>query len=214
MDRALRAIVGGIAASFIKPAYDYLGSGSRPFLDPEAIARHFSEGVAQGHRALTEAIQARAVAATALVDGLARTFKPIAAPVPIALIGLRVIVEGVQFPDPTDPALASFRAAGKGKPMALSLRMSVGNAIVASDVLQGIQIPAFEPAGAFVKLDRVLYDGMVQSGEALVIEVISGETVREPVSEERVRFKDTLSGDPAFWIGAHSPSRGQPWRLW
>ncbi len=213
VDLALRAIVGGIAAAFIKPAYDYLGSGPRPFLDPAAIAQHFAQGVAQGHRALMGAIEARATTAKGVVDRLARTFKPTAAPVPIVLLGLRVIMEGLQFPDPTDPALASL-AAGKGKSMSLSLRMSVGNAIIATDVVRGIDLSAFEPAGAFVKLDRVLYEGMVQNGETLVIEVISGETVREPVAGERLRFKDILSGDPASWIGAHPPSRSQPWRLW
>ena len=214
IDLALRAIVGGIASAFIKPAYNYLGSGPRPLLDPEGIAGHFAEGVAQGHRALMEAIQARAAAAEVVADRLAG-FKPSSPGVPIALVGLRVIVEGIQFPDPTDPALANFRPSGKGKrtTLSISLRISVGNTIIASDVVKRIEVPAIEPAGAFLKLDRVLYDGMVQSGEALVIEAINGESGSEPVAAERLRFKDTLSGDPSGWIGAHPPSRSQPWRL-
>jgi hypothetical protein len=51
-------------------------------------------------------------------------------------------------------------------------------------------------------------------GEALVVEVVSGEAGRGAVEAEGLRFKDTLSGDPSGWVNAHSPSRSQPWRLW
>jgi hypothetical protein len=155
--------------------------------------------------------------ATEVVGRLEHIFKPSSQPVPIALIRLRVMTEGLQFPDPTDPALAKWRpAGGKGEPMRLSitLRMALGRSTVANDVVHRIEVPPFEPGGAFVPLDRVLYDGIVQSGEALVVEVVSGETERGPVEAEQLRFKDTLSGDPSDWVGAHPPSRSQPWRLW
>jgi hypothetical protein len=71
-----------------------------------------------------------------------------------------------------------------------------------------------ESGGAFVDLDRVLYDGVVQSGESLVIEIVAGAAGRESVAAEQVRFTDTIEGDPSRWVGPHAPNRSQPWRLW
>lgn len=76
VDLALRAILGGIAASLIKPAYDYVFAASRHPVDPLAIAKHFTDGVAQGHRALVDTINDRASMASKVVERLRHVFKP------------------------------------------------------------------------------------------------------------------------------------------
>jgi hypothetical protein len=77
-DLAVRAIVGGIASSLIRPAFDYLqakGKSRRP-LDPDAVARHASDGVKQGHRALLDALQSSAAASKVIVRRLEEVFRP------------------------------------------------------------------------------------------------------------------------------------------
>jgi hypothetical protein len=206
-DLALRAIIGGIASSFIEPVYDYLGRGPRRLLDREAIAEHAAEGVKLGLRALTDAIQSSAGTAKGVVDQLKSAFKPSPPQVPIALIGMRVVAERLQFPDPTDPVLA------KG-PFTITLRVSLGNVVILNEVIDHIEVPSFHPAGGILELDRILYDGLVQSGEMFVVEVIAGTAGSGQVDAERLRFTDTLNSDPRSWIGEQAPSRNQLWRLW
>jgi hypothetical protein len=216
-DVALRAIFGGIASSFIKPAYDYLGAGPRPLLDRDAIARHFTVGIKQGYRALIDTIERDANAARQIVNRLEESFTPSSPSIPIALIGLRVVAERLQFPDPTDPALWDRRSKGESRestPFSFTLRLTLGGSVVANDVVRDINVPRFEPAGGFVQLDRMIYDGVVQSGETLLIEVITGEANPGMIGTERLRYRDILNGEPSSWIGRHAPGRDQTWRLW
>jgi hypothetical protein len=76
-DLAVRAIVGGIATSLIRPAFDYLkanGKSQRP-LDPDDVARHASDGVKQGHRALIKTLQSSAAASKVIVRRLEEAFR-------------------------------------------------------------------------------------------------------------------------------------------
>jgi hypothetical protein len=76
-DLAVRAIVGGIASSLIRPAFDHLHAKgkSRRLPDPDAIARYASDGVKQGHRALVDTLQSSAAASKVIIRGLEETFR-------------------------------------------------------------------------------------------------------------------------------------------
>jgi hypothetical protein len=219
-DLAVRAIVGGIASSLIRPAFEYLEAEGKPRrrLDPDAIARYAAEGLKQGHLALIDTIQSSAAASKAIVGRLEDAFQPSPQePIPVDLIGLRVVAERLQLPDPTDPALANFRrVGGKGGPtrFTITLRVALAGSVVAYEVIDEIEVPSFQSGGAFVDLDRVLYEGVVQSGESLVVNVVTGKAGPGRVAAEQVRFTDTIDGDPSNWVGPHTPSRSQPWRLW
>jgi hypothetical protein len=65
-----------------------------------------------------------------------------------------------------------------------------------------------------IDIDRLQYEGVVQTGESLTIEILTGEAGRERVATDRVRFTEMITGDPSNWVGAHNPNRDQPWRLW
>jgi hypothetical protein len=216
----VRAIVGGIASSLIRPAFEYLQAEGKPrrLLDPQAIARHAAEGFKQGHRAFIDTIQSSATASKSIVGRLEEAFK--LSPqrqIPVDLIGLRVIAERLQIPDPTDPALADGRRIrGQGGPtrFTITARVAIADSVIAYTVFDKIEVPSFQSGGAFVNLDRVLYEGVVQSGESLVVEVVTGAAGRERVAAERLRFTDTVDGDPSSWVGPHTPSRSHPWRLW
>jgi len=77
-DLAVRAIVGGIASSLIRPAFEYLKAERKPrrLLDPDAIARHAADGVKQGHRALVDTLQSSAAASKVIVRRLEQAFRP------------------------------------------------------------------------------------------------------------------------------------------
>jgi hypothetical protein len=77
-DLAVRAIVGGIASSLIRPAFDHLQAKgkSRRLLDPDAVARYASDGVKQGHRALMDTLQSSAAASKVIVRRLEAAFRP------------------------------------------------------------------------------------------------------------------------------------------
>lgn len=212
LDLALRAIVGGIAAALLGPASDYHGArrGARRLLDPDAIIRRAAEGAEQGYTALTATVQSSSTSAAKLAGRLADNFRslpPESIRIPVELIRLRVVAERLQLTDPTDPALVDGR-------FTLTARVRVAGSVIASEVIDEIQVPPFEPRGAFVDLDHVLYEGVVQSGESLVIEIVSGAVGREPIGRDRVRFTETVDREPSTWVGAHMPSPSQPWRLW
>ena len=219
-DLAVRAIVGGIASSLIKPASEYLQAHGKPrrLLDPDVIAQHAAAGFKQGYIALIDTIQSSATASETTVGRLEQVFQPSPLrPIQVELIRLRVVAEQLQFPDPTDPffagALRAVEKAGSTR-FTISLRIALTGSVVASTVIDEIDVPSFHSAGAFVDLDRVLYDGVVQSGESLVIDVVAGAAGLESVGAEKVRFSENFVGDPLSWIGSYTPSRSQPWRLW
>jgi hypothetical protein len=209
-DLATRAIVGGIASSLIGPASDYLRAEgkSRRVLDPDAIARHAAEGVTKGHLALVDTIRSSAGALDEVVGRLEEAFQPISdEPIPVSLTALRVVAQRLQIPDPTDPALADERPT-------ITARVAVAGTVAAHTAIEEIDVRSFAAAGAVVDLDQVLFDGEVQSSEWLVVEVVTGAAERGRVAAERVRFSETLAGEPSSWVGNHAPSRSQAWRLW
>ena len=210
VDLAVRAIVGGIAASLLRPALDYhqARGKARPVLDPDAIRRHAAAGIERGHLALVDAIRTSAAASERVVARLVDDFRPLPPEsIPIELIALRVVAGRLQLPDPTDPALADGR-------FSIIARVSLAGSVIASEVIEEIDVPSFEPRGGFIDLDRVLYDGLIQSGESLVVEICAVAAGRKRFEPERLRFTETLEGRPSTWIGPHFPSRNQPWRLW
>jgi hypothetical protein len=217
-DLATRAIIGGIASSLIPPAYEYLAQGPRPLLDPVAIARYAALGVQQGHRALIDTLVSSAAASKTLVDQLESAFQPSPQrPIPVDLIEMRVVAQRLQLPDPSDPALAEdLPARGEAGPHAFTFtaRVFIAGSMAVSVVVDQIEVPFFQPGGGFIDLDRVLYEGVVQTGEPLTVEIVTGAAQRGLVAAERLRFSDTIDGDPSQWVGLHSPARSQPWRLW
>jgi hypothetical protein len=212
---AVRAVLGGITSSLKQPALDYLmKAGGRRLLDAGAILRYAGEGVRQGQSALLDALKASAVGTKDVIGRLAEAFRP-AEQVPIAvdLVGLRVVADKMQFPDPTDPALAGS-GRGKGKRgrarPTMMLRVAINGSVIAQKMIR-IEVPPFRAEGAMIDLDEVLYDGVIQSGESLTVEAVAAG---EGDEGERVRFTDTMTGNPLNWAGSHAPSRQQAWRLW
>jgi hypothetical protein len=208
-DLAVRAIVGGIASALLPPTKCYLktSGNERRHVDPDAIARHALEGAHRGKAALVEAVRSSATVSGKLADLVEGTFRPLPVKIQIERIPLRIVADRLQLPDPTDPALADGH-------LTLTIRLSIGGAIVESEVLEDIDVSSPQPGGIFVALDRVLYEGFVQEREHLVLEIFTGASSREPVSSERLRFEETLDGKPSTWIGRHIPSVTQAWRLW
>ena len=84
------------------------------------------------------------------------------------------------------------------------------------DLDRPLNIPGYElqAGGGFAELDRVVLEGVVQSGESLSLDIVTGAAGRDPVATERLRFTDVMGGDPLTWVGPHTPSRRQAWRLW
>jgi hypothetical protein len=212
-DLALRAIVGGIATSLLEPAsvYHRAGGEGRRLLEPEAIVRSALEGAQHGHSALVEAVHSSATSAASMASRLANASRPLspeAIPISVKLIGLRVVAERLQLTDPADPALVDGH-------FTLTVRFSIGGTVAADEVIDEIDVPAFDARGGFVDLSRVLYEGVIQSGERGVLEVLSGRADGAAKGDDnQVRFSETLAGEPSSWIGIHTPSAGQSWRLW
>ena len=219
-DLAVRAIVGGIASSLIRPASDYVQARGKPrrLLDPVAIAQHAVEGLKQGHRALIDTIQSSAAASKSMVTKLEEAFQPsVPGPIQVELTGLRVVAERLQLPDPTDPVLVDIRRAAVkagSTRFTITLRIALAGSVVTQAVMDDLEFPSFQLGGAFIDIDRDLYGGVVQSGESLVVEVVTGAAGPGQSAGEQVRFTDTLDGEPSNWVGSHSPSRSQLWRLW
>jgi hypothetical protein len=215
---AVRAMVGGIVSSFKQPASDYLiKGGARRLLNPEAISRYAVEGVKQGHAALRDALRSFADGSKDVIGPLEEAFQPGGqAPIAVDLVELKVVAERLQFPDPTDPALAG-RGGGRKKRersrTSISFRVAINGAIVSRKTVT-IEVPSFRAEGACIELDQLLYEGVIQSQESLTVEVVAGEAGEGPVDGERVRFTDTMEGNLSRWVGMHTPSPGQAWRLW
>jgi hypothetical protein len=207
----VRAVVGGVASSLLEPALEYhqAKGRERPLLDPELIARRAAEGVELGHRALLETIRESATAGEKLAAMLEEGYRPLpleSIPIPIELIPVRIVAERLQLPDPKDPALVD-------DPLTFTIRLGIGWSLVVSEVFE-LKLPSFEPRGGLVDLERVLHEGVVQSGERLRLEIVTRTSGGEAVSRQRVRFRDRLVGDPSTWLGVHEPHAAQPWRLW
>jgi hypothetical protein len=210
-DLVIRAVVGGVATSLLEPALEYhQARGRRRLLDPELIARRAAEGVELGYAALLEAIGEAAAVGEKLAGAIADGLRPLAAEsisIPVELLQVRIFAERLQFPDPKDPALVDGRTT-------LTTRLTLGGSVVAREVVDDVEVPSFEGRGAVLDLDRILYEGVIQSGERLLLEVAAGAAGAEPVGPDRIRFSARLRGHPSTWLGRHEPSPAQPWRLW
>ena len=176
-DLVVRAIVGGVATSLLEPAlaYHQAPGRERPLLDPEVILRRATEGVELGHRALLRRSVNRRPwrEAGAPADRGTRPVSPESIPIPVELLHVRVAAVRLQLPDPTDPVLAHDR-------LTLTIRLRVGRSWVATEVIEET-VPSFERHGAVVDLHRVLYEGVVQSGEGSLLEVVAGAVGGETV---------------------------------
>ena len=104
--------------------------------------------------------------AGAIADGL-RPLSAESISIPVELLQVRIVAERLQFPDPKDPALVDGRTT-------LTTRLRLGGSVVAHEVIEDVELPSFEGRGAVLDLDRVLYEGVVQSGERLLLEVAAG----------------------------------------
>ena len=171
-DLAERAIVGGIASALIQPATEYYKAQRSPrrLLDPEAIASHAAAGAKRGQRALIEAVQPARATVKETVGALKDAFRlSFSASMPIDLVPLRVTAERLaRLPDLTDPALADNGAT-------ITIRLTISGSVVASEVFERVEIPSPTNRGVFIKFNRVIYNGLVQSGETLAVEVIAGQ---------------------------------------
>ena len=197
-DLALRAIVGGIASSLIEPAFDYLRANGKPrrLLDADAIQRHAAAGVKHGYTTLVDAVRSSEAASREIVARLDDAFRPVSPePIPVDLVALRVVAERLQLPDRTDPVLANER-------FTVTARVALNGSVSGAEVIRQIEIPSSEPAGAMIDLDRVLYEGVVQTGESLTIEILTGEAGRDVaptiVSGSRRRSPATRQAGSVF----------------
>jgi hypothetical protein len=213
-DLTLRAIVGGIATALLKPASDYHAAhrdrGRRRLLDPDAIVRHAAEGAQEGHAVLVASLQSASTSANELADRLeadSSSVPPESIPIAVELVQLRVVAEQLQMTGTSD------RARGDGD-LALTARITAAGTVVANHVLEKIDASALEKRGGFVDLDVVLYEGVVQSGERIVIEVFRGAIAPHDPGVDQVRYREAVDEAPSTWIGGHAPSPAQPWRLW
>jgi hypothetical protein len=131
----------------------------------------------------------------------------VAIPVPIETVAIRVMLERLQFPDATDPALVD-------DPLTLTARLWLDDEIIGARTIERIPIPAFDPRGGFVQLDVPLAEAVAQSGERLSVELLIGAWSVGELVPEAVRFAATHVGDPSTWLGSHVPDSTQLWRLW
>jgi hypothetical protein len=211
-DLALRAIVGGMATALLEPSsvYHRAGGEGRRLLDPDAIVRSAVEGAQRGHSALVEAVNSSATSAARMASQLAGRSLPLSSesiPISVKLVHLRVVAERLQLTDPADPALVDGR-------FKLTVRFSIEGTLAAGEVIDEIDVPTFDARGAFVDLSRVLFEGIIQSGERGILEVLSSGADGAANGDDQLRFRETLAGEPSAWIGIHTPSAGQSWRLW
>ena len=210
-DITLRAIVGGIATALLRPASEYHAAEGerRRLLDPAAIARHAADGARQGYAALTETLEATATSATDLATRLKDGPGPVAPeliPIDVDLANLRIVAERLQLTDLGDRA-------GDGH-LTLTARLTAGGTVVANRVIEDVDVSELEKRRGFVDLDLVLFEGMIQSGELLLMQVLSGAIAPHDPAVAQVRCTETSVAAPSAWIGAHPPSPSQVWRLW
>jgi hypothetical protein len=211
-DLVNRAVVGGIGSALLDLALEdeeRRVRGERPRLNPEGIRGRAIDGLSRGHALLRKSIGDAATALGALHATLAATptLRPIDVRIPIDVRRLRVVAETLQLPEPSDPVLI-------GGSVTFTIRIKLDESVVAHQILEAVEVPAFEPRGSVIDLSRDVGEVDVQSGESLSIEVLVGSWTSEEANAEVIRFKDTLRGDASTWIGKSVPARSQAWRLW
>jgi hypothetical protein len=207
-----RAIVGGIGGALRDLAldhYDAYAQGKRPRLDPDDIRQRAMQGAAYGHRLLVETLSQAAQDFAYLRDQLGaglRACPPESIPVPIETVAIRVVLERLQLPDATDPALVDGY-------LTLTARVRLAGEIIGVHTAEQIPVPAFDARGGFVHLDVPVAEAVAQSGERLSIELLIGAWSLGEFVPESVRFAATHVGEPSTWLGRHVPDSAQAWRL-
>jgi hypothetical protein len=209
VDLVSRALVGSIATSLLRPASDYREGQRkhRRLLNGELIAHHANEGVERGLNALIQVARARAEAAHGAADLLERgTRAQNLNPIQIPVHPIRVVADRLQLPDPTDPELA-------GKTVTVTARISLSGEVVAHHVIDLGSVKA-DARRITADLERVLFEGSVQNGETLRVEILAGAVQRDAPGGEQTRYDETLTGAPDTWIGPQAPRLSDLWRLW
>jgi hypothetical protein len=205
-----RAIVGSIGAALLDLALDHRerrDRGQRPRLDTEAIRKRAIDGVHRGRALLRQSIDDAANAIAAIRADLSEAdTRPVELALRIELCRLRIVLETLQVPDPTDPALFGQ--------VTVTIRIKLDDDVVAQHVLERFELPAFEARGAIVALGHEMGEIDVHLGESLTIELLVSPSARKHVCGNLPRFKHTLTGIPSGWLGHHEPALPQPWRLW
>ena len=208
-----RAIVGGIGGALLHPAMDFREQrrrGLRPPVDAEMIHERAIEGASRGNALLKQSVNAAAAAIGAILANLnAPGSEPqIDVQIPIELRRLRVFATKLQIPDPRDPALVYGC-------IAITLRIKLGNDVVADWTLEHAELPSVGVHGVTIDLDLKLGEIEVHAWDCLTVEVLAGRwSPQDAIDPEAMRFEDILHDDPAAWIGEHTPARSQAWRLW
>jgi hypothetical protein len=208
-----RAIVGGIGGALLHPAMDFREQrrrGLRPPVDAEMIHERAIEGASRGNALLKQSVDAAAAAIGAILANLRvpAAEPPLEVRIPIKLRRLHVVATKLQIPDPRDPALVDGC-------IAITLRIKLGNDVVADRTLERAELPSVGVHGVTIDLDRRLDEIEVHAWDCLTVEVLAGRwSLQDAIDPEAMRFEDILHDDPAAWIGEHTPARSQAWRLW
>ena len=208
-----RAIAGGIGSTLLDLVLDHRkrrARGERPRLDPEAIRRRAFDGVHRGHELIKRAIHDAATVFGHMRSGLAELAD---APkldirIPVEVRRLRVVVESLQLPDPTDPALKNGHAT-------ITIRLKQDDdPTTPLPCQQNFTFPKFEVRAGHNELHRNVGEVEIQTGESLTVEVLVGTWGAQDADAESIRFTETLRGDASSWPGSRTPARSQAWRLW
>jgi hypothetical protein len=207
-----RAIVGGIGSTLLQPSLrfrDALARRERPQLDGRALGREAAAGVEAGYRAFVDAAVATPEVLAELREGLTKGFRvlPVPPPAPFSATTIRIVAERLQVSDPSDPLLIDGY-------FTLTVRARVDESVIASTVIERIEVPESGPRGVIVPLDLELAPFDVMEGDRLIVEVLAGEEEFIMPGARPASASDTVEGRPADWLGSHLSNTAEPWRLW
>ncbi len=212
-DLSSYAMIGSIGMSLRKlagPLMEAQTFGKEYKLRPEELIKYALDSATQGSQLMIEALEKAAKESSVLREKIKtgyRMIEAVAIPAPLSTLDLTIIPERLQFPTESDPALHD-------RSLSLTIRILIKGFVIASQIVDDIDIPEFNQRGAFVPLKLLPFHIQLQPGEELKIEVLVGKWWHEKVDAELIRFEDTLYDEPSTWIGSHLPGRSQPWRLW
>jgi hypothetical protein len=207
-----RAIVGGIGSTLLQPSLrfrDALARRERPQLDGRALGHEAAAGVEAGYRAFVDAAVATPEVLAELREGLTKGFRvlPVPPPAPFSAMTIRIVAERLQVSDPSDPLLIDGY-------FTLTVRARVDESVIASAVIERMEVPESGPRGVVVPLDLELAPFDVIEGDRLIVEVLAGQEEVIGPGAQPARASDRVEGRPADWLGSHLSNTAEPWRLW